>query len=396
MLSPIVQQFIRQHEQDDVAQLTLKFETVHGVPIALVADQIAGRRKAKDKLPSYYRTESIIYPPGLNLEQSSSEATASLKSTLLNKLVADKDACADLTGGLGIDSFFLSRVFRNVSYVEVNATLLEIAAHNHIQLGATNITYHQSSAEEFLRDTDQIFDCIYIDPSRRDRDRKKTVSLSACDPDVTTLFPEIFKRTGNVLIKASPLLDLDKARNDLSNVNRIFVIAIGNECRELLLWCKAETKDELSIETINIRADGSLDSFVFDPAEEKHSKPRYSDPLTYLYEPNAAILKGGAFKTVSERFKLAKLHPNTHLYTSEDLRSDFPGKAFRIMGHVKPEPKSLKMFLPTGKANITTRNYPLSVEDLRRKTRLIDGGSDFLIGFSGMQKKFLVVANRLY
>lgn len=378
-----------------MAELALKYTLVHGVPIRFIADQIAGRAKAKDKLPSFYQRNSIIYPPGVNLEQSSSEITARFKIKLLAEMLHQRKSCADLTGGFGVDSFFLSRIFDRVSYVESNPELINIAAHNHHELGATGIGHYHTLAHDFLSSSDTQFDCLYIDPSRRDRNNKKVFSFSECEPDVSVLLPEMFKRSAHVLIKASPLLDLDKAVRDIRGVTRIFIIAVANECKELLFWCAGHAIGEYSIDAINIKKDGSIDTFKFSPTEERVSTPEFSDPLTYIYEPNAAILKAGAFKTVGRRFDLFKLHPSTHLYTSKELKSDFPGRVFKIIQHVKATQKNeLNSFFPSGQANVTTRNYPMTVQELRHKTGLRDGGTDFLIGFSGIQKKFLVVAER--
>jgi len=395
LLSAAIQTFIRQHALDDTSQLVLKLNSFHGVPMSAIAEQIMGRKKAKEKLPMYYRTNAIVYPPGLNLEQSSSEHTARFKSTFVLDAIPQKDLCADLTGGFGVDSFFFSKAFKQVYYIEPNKDLLEIVQHNHQQLAAKEIKYFNTSAEEFLKSCKQSFDCIYIDPSRRSIGNKKVFSFADCEPDVTSLQQKIFEKTSQLLIKSSPLLDIQQALKDLLFVKRIFVISVENECKELLFLCEQNFADEPTIEAINLLNDNTHNSFTFQRSAERAAKATYSEPLAFIYEPNASVLKAGAFKLISTWFKIEKLHPSTHLYTADKLVPNFPGKSFKIVAHVKPNPKTLKEFFPQGQANLTTRNYPLTVKELRNKTRLQDGGEKFLIGFSGIHKKFLVVAEKV-
>lgn len=395
LLSADVQAFIREHELDDTNQLILKLGNIHGVAMPLIAEQIIGRRKSKDKLPTFYKADNLVFPHGLNLEQCSSEQTAIFKSKFA--IGADNPAAilADLTGGFGVDSFFFSSTFKEVLYVEPNTYLLEIARHNHRQLGVDNIRYYNETARSFLSSCEQSYDCVFIDPSRRVTGNRKVFSFADCEPDLADMLPQIFEKTERLLIKASPLLDLQRGLNDLQFVKRIFVISVQNECKELLFFCERNFADEPLIEAINILKDNSAVSLVFKRSEERATKAKFSEPLTYLYEPNAAILKAGAFKVTSDRFNVAKLHPSTHLYTSHELLRDFPGNVFRIVAHVKPDLKTLKAFFPHGRANLTTRNYPLTVKALKVKTGLKDGGDKYLIGFSGLSKKFLVVAEKL-
>lgn len=391
-----VQSFIRRNEFADISELLLKHSHVQNVPMALIAEQIVGRKKAKEKLPTYYQTDSIIYPHTLSVEQCSSEQTAHVKSTLAETLAEQKEFCLDVTGGFGVDSFFLSKIFRQVHYVEPNERLLIIARHNHRLLNADGIVHHNLNAEEFLRSNNQHFDFIYIDPSRRDSGNRKVFSFADCAPDITVLLPNIFKKTSHVLIKASPLLDLQRGWKSLFSVKSIFVIAVENECKEVLFYCEKDFVGEPVIEAIHLLRGAISNKLNFTTSSERSATPVYSQPLLYLYEPNVAILKAGAFKTVATRYNVSKLHPHTHLYTSETLDSNFPGRIFRIIAQVKPDSKSVGSYFPQGKANIITRNYPLTVDQLRNKTRLKEGGDSFLIGFSGTEKKFLVFAERIF
>jgi len=394
LLTPEVQAFIFQHESDDPTKLILKSPDIYGVPMAKIADQIEGRRKAKEKLPSYYNTKEIVFPAAVSLEQSSSESTARFKSEILSQKISRRSLCVDLTGGLGIDTFFLSRVFDRVDYVESNAELLEIAKHNHLKLGASNIAHQNVSSSVYLNASDASIDCAYVDPSRRDVHNRKVSSLASCEPNVLELLPSIFQRTKYVLLKTSPLLDITEAIRELHKASHVYIISVDNECKEVLFFMDHDSAAEPLIEAINLGKD-FISSFRFVFSEERNLHLSYSEPEEYIYEPNASILKAGAFKSISTRFSINKIHPNTHLYTSNRLLQDFPGRIFKLLDLIKPEPKVLKTYFPEGYANIFTRNYPLSPQELKTKTRLKDGGSRFLIGFSGVKKKFLAVATKV-
>lgn len=392
-----VQNYIIAHEHDDERNLVLRHKEILGVPSSLIAEQIACRRKAKEKLPLYYQTPGIIYPPPLNLEQTSSEQTARFKSSLITEALAAGNKtltrAIDLTSGLGIDTWFLSRIFNHFDAVEPNLRLLAIAQHNHQQLGATNIRYHNTTAERFLEQMKESADLIFIDPSRRAAN-KKVFTFADSEPDIVGLQHLIFEKTNNLVIKASPLLDISHALKALDFVKSVFAVAVDNEVKELLFFAAKNFEGEPGIHTVNLVRQ-RRDSFSFSLSEEASATVNFSDPLTYLYEPNAAILKAGAFKSIAQHFNLAKIHPSTHLYTADHLTENFPGRVFATEARVKPDAKSMKPFFPEGKANITTRNYPLTVEELKKRTGLKDGGEKFLIGFSGMKEKFLVAARRI-
>lgn len=394
ILHPEVQRFIQEHENEDEKKLLLKAKSIFGVPASVVADQIRGRRKAKNKLPVLYKTSGIIYPPSLNLEQSSSEITAKLKTTLIEKIESEANkTIADLSGGFGIDTWFFSRHFNHVHYVEPDEALLEIVKHNHAQLGRTNIQHHHSTAEEFLQNASTHFDWLYVDPSRRDVHNRKVFRLQDCAPDIVSLHEQIFRVSDNLLIKASPMLDIQQGVRELKTVCDVFVVSVDNECRELLFFCTRSGDANPLITAIDITGETET-TFSFTLEDELNTRADYAEPKKYLYEPNAALLKAGAFRKIAEAFKVSKIHPNTHLYTSDAFITDFPGKKFLIEKEIKPDPKTIREFFPEGKANVTTRNYPLTPDVLKKKTGLKDGGDKFLIGFSGQKKKYLVVASR--
>jgi len=389
LANPALQDFIHIHENDDEQDLILRGKTIFDVPAPLVADQIRGRRKAKTKLPLFYKTAGIIFPPGKNLEQSSSEETARFKSTLINP----GECFADLTAGLGIDTFFLSKFFAEAHYVEQMPDLLAIAKHNHQQLGSQHIFYHLDSCEHFLNETKKIFDLVYIDPSRRTGGDQKVFRLRDCTPDITALLPLIFRKTNTVLIKVSPLLDIQQGTKELSAVEKIVVVSVGNECKELLFFCRKNVVEEALIETINILPNESQ-QFHFRLSDEKNEVCTFSDARAYLYEPNVSILKAGAFKSIASAFGLFKISPSTHLYTSENFVEKFPGRVFKATTLLKPDEKA-KKHIPEGKANVITRNYPLNPEQLKKKMKLTDGGQQYIIGFSGVTEKFVLLAERI-
>jgi 16S rRNA G966 N2-methylase RsmD len=389
-----VQNFIHSLENEEPETIVLKNRTIADLSSTFIADQVNGRKKAREKLPLYFNTPFIVYPPKLNVEQSSSEATARYKIDQIVSGITSFRNCADITGGFGVDSYFLSTRFESLAYVEPNESLVEITANNHKQLGAKNIQHINSTAEQFLASTPGPFDLIYIDPSRRVIGNQKVFSFAQSEPNVIELLSTIFEKTNMLVVKASPLLDIQLASRELRSVKRVAIIAINNDCKELLFFVEKDFVGEPLIHTVNIRS-ASNQVFDFSLSREQSAPVSYSDVLQYLYEPNAAIMKGGAFKSIANNFGLSKLQPNTHLYTSDKMISGFPGKIFRVIANVKPEPAELKKYFPEGKANIITRNYPLHVDDLRKKTKLTDGGERYLIAFSGTNKKLVVVAERL-
>ena len=394
VLRPSVQEFIHQHESEDIHTLLLKYQDIDGVPMSRIADQIRGKKKVREKIPLLYDTVGVVYPPGTNLEQSSSEETALFKIHNALTDIKERSVCADLTGGFGIDSYFFSKAFNEILYVEPNADLLDMVEHNHHILGSNNIRYHRDSAEGFLKMSTCELSMIYIDPSRRDDQNRKVVAFNDCLPDVTALLDDVFKCSRYLMVKASPLMDIHVAISQLRHVKKVFVISVNNDCKELIFLCDREFKGEALIEASNIQNHVSV-PWAFYISEERNIEVTFGEPHVYLYEPNASILKAGAFKLIAYRFGLLKLSSNTHLYTSGLLFADFPGRVFKIIGNVSSHKDNIKTFFPEGKANVTTRNFPMSVQELKKSLGLKDGGDKFLIAFSGLKKKFLIAAERI-
>ncbi|MBX2911488.1 MAG: class I SAM-dependent methyltransferase [Cyclobacteriaceae bacterium] len=390
ILSEGVQRFIIDHENEDERAFVLKHKEILGLPSAEIARQIVGRKKAKTKLPLYYNGQNIIYPHRLNLEQCSSEKTARFKAGLVKGVLA-----ADLTGGFGIDSYFLSKNFDKVVYVEPDGDLLETAKHNHLALGASNLEHHHADAAGFLSGNTAHFNLLYLDPSRRSNADRKVFKFSDCAPDVVSLLPTLFKKSNSILVKASPLIDIQQGLNELGLVSKVFVIGFDNECKEVLFLI-ANSEREPIIEVVDLSdGDEKPKPFSFTHTEENHSAVSLGEPSSLLYEPSAMMLKAGAFKLLANRFDLKKVAPNTHLYTAGSLMPGFPGRIFKIEGFLKPDSKSVHGALPEGQANIISRNYPLSPAQLKKRLKLKDGGGQFVIAFSGKAKKYLVLASRV-
>jgi 16S rRNA G966 N2-methylase RsmD len=388
-----VQEYIREKENFNARDIVLRDKSVLGIPAAQLFEQIASRKKSKEKLPLLYNTPGIIFCPPDKLEQSSSEATGRYKADMIAEfLKKGSSRVADLTGGFGVDSFFISQRISALHYVEPSESLLEIARHNHRLLGADNIRYYLETAEEFLKRANESVDLVYLDPSRRSGDRKVN-SLDASHPDVLRLKQAVFEKTTLMFVKASPLLDIHAGISQLGDVRKVFVISVHNECKEILFLCEKKFSGSQSIEAINL-AD-VIERFEFSVSDERQQSVVFSDPLQFLYEPNASILKAGAFKLVASRFDVRKIAANTHLYTSDTYVPTFPGRKFRVETLVKSDRSEMRRNFPGGKANVTTRNYPLTADQLKKKMGLKDGGERFLFGFSGTEKKFLAVANRL-
>jgi len=383
-----LQEFIFEHAKDDEDKLVLKNKEILGLPSSWVATQIKARKRSAYKIPLYYKTKGIVYPPSLNLEQSSSEATARFKAHIVSKFSTSNKKFCDLTGGFGVDSFFLSNLFAYCDFSEPEKDLLDLARQNHRLLGAINLHYHNKDAVEFLADSGKHYDLVYIDPSRRSSTQKKVVRFTDCVPDVVTLRDELYRHTDRVMVKASPLLDIQQGIKDLQHVSRVVVVSVDNECKELLFLCDRGFDGEPIIECYNIA--NNFDprkipaGFEFKFSEERATIALFSDPRKFIYEPNASILKGGAFKSIAETFEFHKIQANTHLYTSDRMISDFPGRIFRVIDKVKP-----------GKANVIVRNYPMTVEEIKKKRGITDGGDLYFLCFSGVKSKFSLTAERL-
>jgi len=373
-MNPETKEFISTHLNADVHQLALQAGRFPLVDMALAIRQINGMQKIKTKVPLFYTTNEILYPAQLSLEQSSSQSTATYKSTL-----CEGNSLADLTGGFGIDCYFMSAHFKQVSYIERQTELCELASHNFKVLGRNHIEIFNQNTETFLPEM-QAVDWIFIDPARRGTGGKKVVLLSDCEPDVSALSALLLKKAANVMVKLSPMMDISAALRDLPQTTEVHIVAVENECKEVLLILRKNNEKPLQVFTINFGKNAHQQLFRFDAHEESNATSKLSSEVgKYLYEPNAAVMKSGGFKLIGNYFGLSKLHDNTHLYTGNELLLKFTGRIFNVNKVWENSKLSLKQLTKEQpKANISTRNYPVSVDELRKKLKIKDGGETYL------------------
>jgi hypothetical protein len=332
-----VQQFITENLKTDITKLILKGSPFSDVSIQELANQMVSKQKSEHKLNSWFQTAQIYYPSKINIEQTSSELTANYKSNLVTGT-----SIIDITGGFGIDCFYFSKQFKTVTHCEINTKLSTIVAHNFKQLKINNISTFSGDAFDFLKRTKEKFDCIYIDPSRRDAVKGKVFLLQDCVPNVPENIDFLFSKTNQILIKTSPILDITSAINELKFIKEVHVVAVHNEVKELLFLLNKKHTKAIEIKTVNIEKNQTK-TFDFKYKEDLYSD--YSEPLSYLYEPNSAILKSGGFHQVSNQLNVQKLHQHSHLYTS-DILLDFPGRTFKIEQVLSYDKKKLKKLLP--------------------------------------------------
>ncbi len=387
-----IQEFIWTHRRDDPQRMALSARKYPDLPMAYIAGQIDFLQKIEKKVPSWYR-EGLRFPAALSMEQASSEATARFKAGLFSG-----KKMADLSGGLGVDSFFFAQVFAAATYVESNEELAEVVRHNFDTLGIRNTTFVTAGAEDFLRDTDGAFDLLYLDPSRRHQQKGKVFQLQDCSPNILALKNLALEKSPRILVKTAPLLDIHLAARQLEQVRHIWVVASGDECREVLYLLEREPVplEQIPVEAVQINKDGTVQSFRFSYAEENTAEVEYRLPQQFLYEPNPAILKSGAFRSFARQYGLAKLQQHTHLYTSTDYVAGLPARAFAIEAVCKYDRKAVQACVPGNKANISTRNFPDNAEAVRKKLGLADGGDVYLFAVTDMDgKKVLVVGKKI-
>jgi len=362
-----IQQFIIENTGADLTKLALQKNPFPDVEWILILNQIEARTKAKDKLPSWFATENIVYPAKISVEQTSSEKTALYKAALISG-----NSLIDLTGGFGVDDFYFSKQFQSVTHCEINEDLSAIVQHNFEQLKIENCHFYTGDSFHLLEETKHKFDWIYIDPSRRNDSKGKVFMLKDCLPNVPELLEFYFEKADSILIKTAPLLDISAGLSELKNVKNIHIIALENEVKELLFEIHKNYSGPITLKTANILKE-STEIFEFNFDNEKPF-PDYDLPKKYLYEPNAAIMKSGGFDEVGIAFEINKLHKHSHLYTSEQL-IDFPGRKFEIQKVISYTKNEMKNELANQQANITTRNFPETVENIRKKWKIKNGGN---------------------
>ena len=368
------EEFIAQNKEADVRELALS-NVPADIDLHFCLQQIAGMQAAQKKLPSWAKTKGILYPPKISLEQCSSEQTALYKQHLVERLLPmERQRMVDLTGGFGIDFSFLAKLFEEADYVESDEKLCDIAQHNFPLLGLPRARVYCSKGEDFLDEMGN-FCFIYLDPSRRNADGKKVVALSDCSPNIETLHDKLLRHAPIVMVKLSPMLDIQDTLRRLSNANEVHVVSVDGECKEVLVVLCREKTSDVRYYCVNIASQTQTFS-----TKARNAEPIIApQPERYLYEPNASILKAGVQNALCQTYDVRKLHPFSHLFVSPHFIEDFPGRAFLIEDFCGFGKKELKRLLEgLAQCNLTVRNFPATVAELRKRLKLREGGDTYL------------------
>ncbi|MFC7522950.1 hypothetical protein ACFQRK_03285 [Parapedobacter sp. GCM10030251] len=384
ILTPEVQRYLHEHEAVPPSDIAMQRSPFADVSSLELAQQLDARKRCRKKLPLWYKTPYIYYPEKVSIEQASSEATADYKAAL----IPPAQRVIDLTGGMGVDAFFFARTAKMVVHCETNQALSRIAQHNAAQLEATQMQFIATDGLTYLTSqADDAFDYLYVDPSRR-LGQRKVFRLEDCEPDVVGVQDELLQKAEKNLIKCAPLLDISAAVERLRKVSEVHIVSVDNECKELLL-VRSRTFDGIPRVVVAALQGGRTETLTFDITAEKTAVAELGDPERYLYEPDASLLKSGAFKWISQHYGIRKLGTHTHLYTSSQRIANFMGKMFCI-DKVVQYADFKKSKLPV-QASVTARNFPLKVEALRRRHRIRDGGDGHLFFCAGMGGRLLVI-----
>lgn len=371
---------IERNAMADVRQLALSLKSSADIRPQYVLNQIAGRQAIGRKVPSWSGVQGMVYPVRLSVEQCSSEPTAQYKASVIKRLVdelgvSSPTSMADLTGGFGVDFSFVAPCFDEKTYIERNEELATIVEHNMAALGMKDIRCVCGDGVEFVESMDGHLTCIFLDPARRDEHGGKTVHIEDCTPNLIELEQMLLSKADIVVAKLSPMLDVSEALASLKQVDAVHVVSVDNECKELLLVMRHDVSADPKIYTLN-----GDQSFAFSRSEEREAECVMASSVgRYLYEPNASVMKAGAFKVVGGRYGVKKLHASSHLYTSDELVESFPGRLFEVMSVGSMGKNTLPSTMQgLQKANITVRNFPQKVDDIRKKLKLKEGGEDYV------------------
>ena len=414
------QQYIAEHSKDDVSYLALHPSKDPQVDMAVALQQIAGRQKAKEKLPEWYATEGILYPKKVSMEQCSSSQTAEYKASLV-----EGNSFADFSGGFGVDTVALARKFNKGYYVEPQEELCKLFQHNCKVLDINNVNIVNGTMEENLAATGPV-DTIYLDPSRRDTHGRKVVALEDCVPNLLEWKERLLAKCNTLMVKLSPMIDIFQTLRDLPETYAVHVVAVEGECKEVVFLLvqngmvnstRRDAPWHVSTKGTNERNVPTTGTTITDPTiiavdiyksaktriqttlqTERTTPPLIATELgTYLYEPNAAVMKAGVFNALSEQFQISKLAKNTNLFTADELHEDFPGRVFRIEAVHEFHPrKTAKELSHLASASIAVRNFPLTAEELRKTLKIKDGNACYLYGCTlWNDRKFLVICSKL-
>lgn len=375
LINKEIQKYINANLNTDLHALLLKKSPFPEVSMQEIVQQIKGKQVAEKKFP-FLLKEGIVFPPQLNLEQSSSEKTALYKSEILSG-----NTFIDLTSGFGIDAYYLSQNFDDITLIEQNTELLEIVEHNWNILGR-RAKFINRKLEEFLAENKENFDVIYLDPARRDQNKNKVFLLEDLSPNILEIQEKLQSISSLVVIKLSPLIDLKYLISVLPGISRIDIIAVKNDVKEVVVFLSNENTAKMICNCVNLESGESAFSFIF--GEEENAQSEYSEPEKFIYIPNNSILKAGIFNLISEKCRVKKLHPNTHIYTSSEKIDDFPGRVFEM------ETVDSKKIKKKEQYNIISKNYPLKPEEIKKKYGLKDGGNDYLIFTQSKKGKIIL------
>ena len=372
--------YIKKHAKEDVRQLALRGTKDSEVDLTFALEQIAGRQKAKTKIPSWAETEGIIYPSHLSMEQCSSEQTARYKASIAGEGML----VVDLTAGFGVDLVYISQCFKKAIHVEQQPQLCAISSENYKVLGLNHVEVVCGDGIDYLHQLDHA-DLIFLDPARRDEHGGRTYGIADCTPNVLEIRDELLEKANRVMLKLSPMLDWRKAVEDLGNVSEVHIVSVDNECKELLLMMEKEEKS-LKVVCVNNGSVFEVGAFMrtfrppLTPPNSGGERRYLFEPNgRYLFEPNASVMKAGCFDELQSRFPVMQLDKNSHLFVSDKDIDDFPGRRFIIKRTTSMNKRDLKTALEgISRANITVRNFPISVAELRKRLKLKEGGEVFI------------------
>lgn len=382
LLSAEIQEFINSSLQANISKLALSKNPFPEVDWKEIINQIVSKNKSQHKLPTWFNTDNIYYPASISIEQTSSETTAKYKSELISGT-----SLIDLTGGFGVDDYYFSKQFKHVIHCEKNAALSEIVQHNYGVLNVNNITCLAQNSTEVIEQSENAFDWIYIDPSRRSDVKGKVFLLKDCLPNVPENLSLYFSKSQSILIKTAPILDITAGCMELENIKSIHIVAIENEVKEILWLLEKGYNDEIELFAVNIQKEKTdCNAFILG----EHTPARFSLPQEFLYEPNAPLLKSGGVDYLCDALQITKLHPHSHLFTHSEL-VDFPGRRFSINEVIPFKKENIKKQLEGKKMNITTRNFPLTVEEIRKKYKIADGGTVYAFFTTNINNEKIVL-----
>jgi len=382
-------EFIKQNIEANTTKLLLQ-APIENIDIKLCVTQIEGIKKAEEKFPSLIQSNELIYPKKINLEQTSSEQTAKYKASIFPL----DSTLRDLTSGFGIDDIFFAQKLKKVYYHELDLTLAEIAEYNFQELGLTNIEVIKGNSLNMLKELEPT-DIIYLDPSRRDENQKKVFLLEDCQPYVVDILPKLFEKANTIALKLSPMLDIKQAIRELINIKEIHIISVKNECKELFIVLEKGYNNEIEYHCINIETNQQTNQFIF---KNSQTPPKLAPKSqlqrgVYLFEPNSSVMKAGGYHEICEHFEVRKLAPHSHLFVSEKLIEDFPGRRF-IIKTILPYNNKIIKTLSTRfpKANITIRNFPQNVSEIRKRTSVKEGGEEYLFFTTNSENEKIIIS----